>query len=1179
MLSINKILCISLIFILFNTLIFPQTKSDLLVLTYNEINSLYEMNIYKPDGTHLLNKSFSDSNIIYTASGDFDGDALEEFLIVSKLFNDYKFTLYKFNNNNWELTLTDSISHIKPSVTKIKGISSGDIDGDGIDDLIMVIENPIFNNRFNTVSILKSDGSSFNDYYEFELWDYSFAGVSAGDYNGDGRDEISVYRVEGGYNITKYNWLLIISVTEYSHELLDNSVFLNDNFSNICSGDYDGDGIDEITLVSDNSQSGKNVLILTIPLNQNLTVYQRILISENPILGLFTSDLNSDYLDDLIFINTNSLNVNKAQLYLSNMGYLNEFLEFQITDNKVISAVAINFRTLYPHTYLTSQDISFILSKGNERGASNYIQFHIVNAVNNFIYNNVSSVFKLIDDQIKFNDYDRSAFSTALKKIGLGYQLRRDQILNIEEAKNAFIYIAEYATSQLDYISKHPEKFNFTSGILASQTLYDAMILNDLAWAYDLLFNEFTPEERRQLRTKLFIPLIEWQIRYCSGRGNHEDWHNLAIGEVGFAINWKRYIAIALKGSDISNNEEGFFLMPKGFWQGLAEQLSNPIENENIIPPDIGYWGNGTNPAFGSYHSDFTDDEGSVFYTHFSLLGMVRLAKIAQTNNYYINFFDYPKGVGAIDRIATNLAKLVYPDLTDYPDINNEILDESPAQTFEILESVLYADPPKPSPYTKLLKTFQGSYNGTVVDIDEDLYFFKGFGLEEYSYYTDSFLFDKGGWGLIRSKNLITDPNKLYLLFDFGPYGCNNHGHADRLNLILYRNKYGELLKDKAKIRNTSSGFFGYSSHIQARWVESTLSHNTILINGQRQADPDYQVFKPSVKDNLYGLTSHSEHLFANRISVNLQQSLNNDTLQFVSAKVPFSAAYGENFEVERMVSLLGNKFVVDEINVERRNVAPIEFIDLIYNGPTLDLITNPRSVESFSLTDNQVNQSYQYFYDVNRSREIENEFWNATWLIGQDSILKIFGFSFDKQALFSAKAPADLSFDGIQENVNLADKKSSLIIRNYSYLAGVSEFINVLDPTQNILDIEYDSEKESLEIFDKSNNQFTYQIKYGPSKRSAETPGEITGYELFQNFPNPFNNSTTIRYSMISSSNVVFKLYNGLGELVMELSQGWRTPGKYNINIDMKNLASGIYLYYIDAADFKQAKKMILLK
>jgi hypothetical protein len=85
--------------------------------------------------------------------------------------------------------------------------------------------------------------------------------------------------------------------------------------------------------------------------------------------------------------------------------------------------------------------------------------------------------------------------------------------------------------------------------------------------------------------------------------------------------------------------------------------------------------------------------------------------------------------------------------------------------------------------------------------------------------------------------------------------------------------------------------------------------------------------------------------------------------------------------------------------------------------------------------------------------------------------------------------------------------------------------------------------------------------------------------FSLQQNFPNPFNPVTTIRYSIPKESDVSLVVYNTLGEEVAVLVNESKRVGNYEVEFDATTLTSGVYFYQIKAEDFVQVRKMILLK
>ncbi len=85
--------------------------------------------------------------------------------------------------------------------------------------------------------------------------------------------------------------------------------------------------------------------------------------------------------------------------------------------------------------------------------------------------------------------------------------------------------------------------------------------------------------------------------------------------------------------------------------------------------------------------------------------------------------------------------------------------------------------------------------------------------------------------------------------------------------------------------------------------------------------------------------------------------------------------------------------------------------------------------------------------------------------------------------------------------------------------------------------------------------------------------------YNLEQNYPNPFNPSTKIVYSIPKESNVTLKIFNILGQQVKTLVNQSQRQGTYTVTFNAASLPSGIYFYSIEAGNYNEVKKMILLK
>jgi hypothetical protein len=123
--------------------------------------------------------------------------------------------------------------------------------------------------------------------------------------------------------------------------------------------------------------------------------------------------------------------------------------------------------------------------------------------------------------------------------------------------------------------------------------------------------------------------------------------------------------------------------------------------------------------------------------------------------------------------------------------------------------------------------------------------------------------------------------------------------------------------------------------------------------------------------------------------------------------------------------------------------------------------------------------------------------------------------------------------------------------------------------------------QKNSVELL-KSNAAFVQAyfdsalVVSGIRESTTDLP---VSFRLEQNFPNPFNPSTTIRYGLPSRSNVTLTVFNTLGQKVATLVAGEQEAGNHEVRFNGSSLASGMYLYRLQAGGFVQAKKFVVLQ
>lgn len=95
-------------------------------------------------------------------------------------------------------------------------------------------------------------------------------------------------------------------------------------------------------------------------------------------------------------------------------------------------------------------------------------------------------------------------------------------------------------------------------------------------------------------------------------------------------------------------------------------------------------------------------------------------------------------------------------------------------------------------------------------------------------------------------------------------------------------------------------------------------------------------------------------------------------------------------------------------------------------------------------------------------------------------------------------------------------------------------------------------------------------------NNNNTETPNR---FFLAQNFPNPFNPTTTIKYGIATDSRVKITIYDILGKEVQTLVNELKKAGSYQLTFNASSLSSGVYFYKIEAGDFVETKKLTLIK
>ena len=100
-----------------------------------------------------------------------------------------------------------------------------------------------------------------------------------------------------------------------------------------------------------------------------------------------------------------------------------------------------------------------------------------------------------------------------------------------------------------------------------------------------------------------------------------------------------------------------------------------------------------------------------------------------------------------------------------------------------------------------------------------------------------------------------------------------------------------------------------------------------------------------------------------------------------------------------------------------------------------------------------------------------------------------------------------------------------------------------------------------------------------GGALRVAAPNAAALSYTLDGNYPNPFNPSTEIRFTLPQAQRVTLVVYDLLGRVVARLLDGPLEAGQQRVRFNASGLASGMYLYRLQAGTFVETRRMVLLK
>jgi len=122
-----------------------------------------------------------------------------------------------------------------------------------------------------------------------------------------------------------------------------------------------------------------------------------------------------------------------------------------------------------------------------------------------------------------------------------------------------------------------------------------------------------------------------------------------------------------------------------------------------------------------------------------------------------------------------------------------------------------------------------------------------------------------------------------------------------------------------------------------------------------------------------------------------------------------------------------------------------------------------------------------------------------------------------------------------------------------------------------------YDQSADRMGVLEQWGVSINFSLVLTSAPHSAfGTPREFT---LSQNFPNPFNPSTVILYTVPEKSEVSLTLYNTLGQFVMSIADGEQEAGPHVVRLEASGLSSGVYYYRLRAGNLVATKSLVVLR
>lgn len=277
----------------------------------------------------------------------------------------------------------------------------------------------------------------------------------------------------------------------------------------------------------------------------------------------------------------------------------------------------------------------------------------------------------------------------------------------------------------------------------------------------------------------------------------------------------------------------------------------------------------------------------------------------------------------------------------------------------------------------------------------------------------------------------------------------------------------------------------------------------------------------------------------------------------------------------------------------------------------TYDSNNNPiEAIEQLWVASDWMNDwKYLYYYNGNNLEEILSQVWDVSdWMDSQRAL-----YTFDtnnnlSEVLFQYYSDTYLDWIDFMKCSYTYDSHNNMIEEFWQGFTG-SQWVNGMKSSftydennylieelqQNWIGVSWENDLNYSYSYDENYNMIEelvqtwngsdwvnngkYLNAYNSLTAVDEDSKSPDSFNLSDNYPNPFNPSTKIIYSIPEKSTVSLKVYDLLGNEITSLVNSEVEAGKHEVNFNAVNLPSGVYLYQLKAGNFTNTKKMLLIK